>query len=1095
MSSLTEQQRRAVELIDHNMLVSAGAGSGKTHVLVERYLNILRCKPDLRVSNIIAVTYTKKAAQEMRTRLKAGMQRLMETAEIEEERQRWAMHRTEVDAARIGTIHSLCESVLKAFPAEARIDPKCEVLDDIESAEIIDECINTALLESVNDSTDALIFNYQVEEIRRLIASVIRQYPQFKDALVAVPNWNDDDALLEHVLGLLRPYQALAARRLLSNKDIPSLIAQLESTEIDRSDAKIYEVRRNVLAAFAEAFAQEPNDQTFTLLKRAAKSIDLRFGKRTPEVAACKEILGAIRDLADIHFKAIPDGAADNEQQGFNCLRQIISLSARAHELFTAAKLTQQKLDFNDLIERTYELLKQPESAARKHFNKELHAVLVDEFQDTNPMQSRLISMMCGIETRLFVIGDDKQSIYKFQGADVSVFNQWRRWLTASEGRLVEDIQIQGPRCVNTLDISFRSHPDIVSFVNSSFQNMLPAIEGAPQYHASYQPLNPFRTKDSDLPRIDLLYCNAENEEGASIQSESARLEAQALACWIIQKVADAAPVHDKHGGGNRPIKYGDFAVLVQKNDNFSVIEGALASRNIPFVTMGGSSFLSSQEVFDIENLLSFLSCPDDDQALVGVLRSPMFGIADDSIHALLMDRRLSSVWRQIKLAAEKGTDPLLSSARIKLSRLLLRARRIPLDQLLREALTATNIDVVLLAAPGGKQRSRNIWAMLNLAAENSHCSIDDFLARIRAMRELKSKQHAAPVDCGDAVKLMTIHASKGLEFAAVALPLLGQNAGSVKGKLLFHREYGLAFDTTRDGKETKPAFFEVSKLIERDMSIADKKRLFYVAMTRARDYLGLFLNPEPNNTESFDKWLKECLPADTTNTCTEMQLDKAAVLEWENDCALTNVSPKSSPQIQDGSLIEPMHDAVPNEQPIKFERLIRVTDGKREENYYPTLLGTFFHEIMQRIATTLQRPRATDLQDIILSEPFEIVDIQLAQKLVKDAGGLTETFWGSDLHVLMDKARKRLYEVPYFILDDGKLHSERPDLLMLDENGKWHIVDYKTDEVTAETQATHLKHHTEQLNKYKDHLGQISNIECDCWVYFARTGKLHAIS
>jgi ATP-dependent exoDNAse (exonuclease V) beta subunit len=267
------------------------------------------------------------------------------------------------------------------------------------------------------------------------------------------------------------------------------------------------------------------------------------------------------------------------------------------------------------------------------------------------------------------------------------------------------------------------------------------------------------------------------------------------------------------------------------------------------------------------------------------------------------------------------------------------------------------------------------------------------------------------------------------------------------------------------------------------------------VAMTRARDYLGLFLNPEPNNTESFDKWLKECLPADTTNTCTDMQIDKAAVLEWENDCALTNVSPKSSPQIQDGSLIEPMHDAVPNEQPIKFERLIRVTDGKREENYYPTLLGTFFHEIMQRIATTLQRPRATDLQDIILSEPFEIVDIQLAQKLVKDAGGLTETFWGSDLHVLMDKARKRLYEVPYFILDDGKLHSERPDLLMLDENGKWHIVDYKTDEVTAETQATHLKHHTEQLNKYKDHLGQISNIECDCWVYFARTGKLHAIS
>src|SRR4029453_2877915 len=176
MSKLTEQQKRAVQSIESNVLVSAGAGSGKTHVLVERYVEILRKSPHLSATDLIAVTYTKKAAREMRMRVKMRMETLVHEASSGEEQERWARLRQEVDNARIGTIHSLCESLLKAFPAEAGVDPQFQVLDDLEAAELLDSSIEMALLGAQTDSTShhELMASYPIDTVKEWVSQLMR---------------------------------------------------------------------------------------------------------------------------------------------------------------------------------------------------------------------------------------------------------------------------------------------------------------------------------------------------------------------------------------------------------------------------------------------------------------------------------------------------------------------------------------------------------------------------------------------------------------------------------------------------------------------------------------------------------------------------------------------------------------------------------------------------------------------------------------------------------------------------------------------------------------------------------------------------------
>ncbi len=1116
MSKLTEQQRTAVESVDRNVLVSAGAGSGKTHVLVERYVESLRRSPDLSPGDLIAVTYTKKAASEMRMRVKMRMEDLVREAQSGEERQRWTIHRQEVDGARIGTIHSLCESLLKAFPAEAGCDPQFQVLEDLEAAEILESTIEEALLGPEPNSTfqRELMESYPIDNIKEWVSSLMRSSLQFEAACRTIPSLTDHD-LQRHVDKLLTSLWRSAAREIFAGSRINDLLEEMDSPLLP-DGSKLVPMRQDVLRLASAADDLSGSDQGLKecigCLQALDKAVDLRLGGKDDASktvkAALKEIRGLVRDALD----GVPDGLVESDALAIAHIRALISVTESALAIYNREKGHAQKLDFNDLIRHTYDLLSRPGSAARSYYSGHTAAVLVDEFQDTNTIQSDILAMLAGPSTRLFLIGDDKQSIYKFQGADVSTFNRWRDHFRAigstgrAEGR--DDI-IYGPCSVERLDVSFRSHPEVVRFVNSVFEKLLAGGETAIQtFEARHQALQSARTADDDRERVEIVILDAATEDEKPNSQLCRDFESRAIADWILEKVTRGGLVEEKNGK-TRPIEFGDFAVLVPRNADFAPIARVLAQAGIPYVATGGAGFLERQEVYDIENFLRFLSCPTDSHSLLGVLRSPMFALSDDVLHSLA-SRKPGSLWRAAQGAADSGEAgyvflrPLVAALR----RFLMLAKRVSLPELLRAIIRDTNYDIAIVGVPNSHTRSRNLWKLVSMATEREYMSPGEFAQCLESMRDLKVKQLLAPVDSGNSVKLMTIHSSKGLEFPAVIVAVLGTDAAKVRGKLRIHKDYGIALDCTRSG-EDKPAFFRAASLIEERMAVAEGKRLLYVAMTRARDYLALFLDKRARNVPSFRSWLDEvlslklsgdCVAAGSYSLTVRSGTGRYLVSRVDSESAGGAVQPQTSPHrtgeavipAMNTDLIEQFESAI-TEPPIPWQEILRVTPGGAE--LPRTLTGRFFHALMERFCQRLKvLPRAV-LEAVACSEAIGVVHKAMIKELVDAAEPLLEKFYSSPLFDLMQTAQAVFSEPPYVLVASDRARvSRRPDLLLEDAEGQWHVIDFKTDRFSADQIEHQAKSHRRQLETYAEDIKTLTEVVVRKSVYFAEHGILYEL-
>ncbi len=1136
MTGLTDEQRLAVESIDRNVLVSAGAGSGKTHVLVERYIEILRRQPELMVSNLVAVTYTTKAANEMRSRLKARIQELF-AASSGEQRTRWMECLAAVDGARIGTIHSLCESVLRAFPVEAAIDPRFEVLSDLERAELLNESFELAIHEVVPDQSEPyeLLLSFPVEQIRTWVNAFIGSILQFHEAEERLVGLTDDQ-LEAHCRQLMDLQYRRVLDTIRSDMRLPGLFAYLEDHPMPQAE-KLDGYRRSVLSLslpLRNAGPAKAGLDDRAQLRRNVLDLfevcDLKVGVAGGNSEQAKELRAVIRTLKELiqeEMQSVPGDVGEVDLLSFRLLRGLLTLAKSVLSRYQEAKQAGMRLDFNDLIWAAFQVLVKDGSQARKFFNESIAAVLVDEFQDTNRLQAKLISLLSGERTRLFLIGDDKQSIYKFQGADVSIFNEWRGLLGGGD---VADrpVRFSGGGLLINLSKSFRSHPALVGFVNSVFERLFQEASAdatAPiPYKARFQPLAPHRQDSSNNERVELVLFDAHDEAGERQSDEAKRVEAQTVAAWIAEKVLRGDSIFDKASGEERPIKFGNFAVLVQHNREFRTLEDALSAVGIPFVTLAASGFLKRQEIYDLESVLRFLWSPADSHALIGALRSPMFGIGDDLLHSLKFEYG-GALWSAVKLASREnpGGSPELERAARILSTLLELSASAPLSELVRRIITSTNYDIVLMAVPGGKQRSRNLWKLASLAGEYSQLSIKEFVSVLDDMRELNVKQSNAPLDAGDSVKLMTIHGSKGLEFPAVALPFLAADIFGKPRKVLFHREYGVAFDITRDVKDQKPALYLASRWLEQDMEKAERKRLLYVAMTRPRDYLAMFMEIGAPNKESFRKWLSAVLAIDVDNHTTEDGL-----LQLRGSGGLTSYRVRSMvrPEIVDccaelrrklsdraeqearnqrdepggaaGESLDMVAPLVLEAVDVKssWQELLRVTPAKSDEGLEPTIAGTFFHEAMQHYSRQLEPLSNATLVELAGGHGIGIVHAGRLQQLLKDGQELLDRFRDSELFSLMLTARKRIHEAPYTLADSsGNVTVGRPDLLLQSHSGEWYVIDYKTDHFKIEEIDSQVRRHREQLANYVEHIERLTGVRAKPALYFAQHGLLKEIS
>jgi ATP-dependent helicase/nuclease subunit A len=835
MSELTwtHEQHSAIFLHDRNLAVSAGAGSGKTHILTRRFVELLHARPDWRLNQIVAITFSNRAAGEMRDRVR-GL--ILERAG---EDVFWQQRLNEMDSARISTIHSLCARLLRANAAEAGVDPDFAVLEEADATILREQAIEDTLA-ALTAERDPAAPGLPAEPARlRHALELASQHP------FAPP----DDPALERWQRRYDEISHLTARAVCAHP-----AANAMQTLRPPADDRIGDMALAAQRALAMLAAPHNSAQVAEALQ-ALNALKLQGGR--PAAWGGKEMLDdakaqikALREMTDAAWKALgpPLGAHDEHAAALLAGWQHVLEIFRS--AYSQRKRAQAALDFDDLELLTRVLLQDDAVAARYCAPEagEFQHVMVDEFQDTSRAQWDIIQRLAPpvLPGRLFIVGDPRQSIYAFRGADPTVFEEAEAAICAAGGQSL------------SLDTSFRTHQPLVACFNHLFAGVLQRDETS--LSARYQcrfgaPMRAQRhSAPSPEPTLELFLFDRDSAAvSPPPNAETVRLwEARVLADHITGLLGGGRTIFDRQARIERPATCGDIALLLRRMSNAAVLEGALRDRGLPFITLGGRAYYDRPEVWDCIHLLTVLERPTDDLALASLLRSPMFSFSDDGLFALRLPRagtpapeRLWDALYQRDAWLPDADQPRAAFAREALAQLRARAGRVSIAELLESALDHTGYLAALSAMRDGARRRANVEKLLDQALRfgRSGRSVGAFVRALGKLSALDVRESEAALSVEGALRILTIHASKGLEFPIVIVADAGaQGKGSDPPSLLFDPELGWVCRPDGQASDDVPLPFAYrhAKVMRGLREQAESRRIFYVAATRAQDLLVL---------------------------------------------------------------------------------------------------------------------------------------------------------------------------------------------------------------------------------------------------------------
>jgi ATP-dependent helicase/nuclease subunit A len=829
---LTAEQRAAVDA-PGSVVVRAGAGSGKTAVLVARYVRLVCDEPaPLDVAQVLAVTFTEKAAAEMRGRIRAAIAARL-VAVPPAARPRLLRTQRALASARIGTIHALAASVLRSAPLESGSPPGAAVLDEIDGPAWVEREVQRMLLArlragdaDVRRCADAWGFGLTeasglvsvtsdvlAELARRgvgvaaLAPALVRQEAAAADA--AADLRRDAGYVIALVDGWLALDDAASART-------PAAKAALA---VMRERWPDWRMRLAALAAGGGAAE--------LLVLRDFPSVAGKAFRQRPEWKACADLLTfASQDGTPRFGGAIP--AAAGCGHGLPLAAAFTRVIEHVDAGLAEAKRRDGVLTFDDLISGARRLLaEQPGAAAALVEN--VRAILVDEFQDTDPAQVDLVRRLAAGGAELFVVGDEKQSIYRFRGAEVELFAALR----AELGR------------ERTLADNFRSRPPLLAFVNGLAARVFAAGDDAAPWRVRWSPEQRLRARrpaaaTADLPcvRVKSLINQIADGDTDLLAAPARALEARVIAATITELFTEEW-------------KPGEVAVLLPALTQVKAYEYALRRWAIPYEVVRGRGFHQCQEIRDLVHLLAAVVDDADGLALAGALRSPIFALSDETLARLAdhpggLERRFSGAEACAELAPEERAQ--VAAARDLLVDLRTARDRVPAADLLARAVAATHLESVLLAQFHGAQKVANVRKLIAQAralGEGRFVGAAEFVARARRLCASESREPEAPRlgDDLDAVQVMTVHQAKGLEFPVVIVADLGREAiRDYRSPVVVDRRCGiLASATFGAGRHRLPnRLIEAWRREDHDRADAERARLLYVACTRARDVLVL---------------------------------------------------------------------------------------------------------------------------------------------------------------------------------------------------------------------------------------------------------------
>ena len=1098
--------------MDRDICLTSGAGCGKTTVLTARFINALSASADTRVDELVAITFTDKAARQMRDRIRRACRVKMRRAETDAERRLWNQRLRDLDTARISTIHAFCGGLLRRHAVEAGIDPEFAVIEPLDAAPLLEAAVDDVLRQRLSDESDndirLLLDHYDLrtltKDVSKLVAEKrgwIQHYigsAQSLDAAKLVEQWrtHTQDALVR------------IARDEIANGPLGNSLAVLRRHAA--SDAEdIIEKKRRHLVEIADAFDSAGTaDETIHLFGELLQMRGSGGGKKAnwdeQDLKDVKEAMktGTVvrKELGELFTGegSIPEAAGQ-------LAVALIALTEDIVKTYDAAKAARHAMDFSDLELGALSLLAGDEGL-RREIAASCGHLLIDEFQDTSWLQVRLAELVCGeargmASPRLLVVGDAKQSIYRFRAAEVEQFERFRETFPASD-RL-------------DLDISFRSHAGIVDFLNHFCNRFGGRLANQ---------LKPQRTTEPGQPCVEFLFVRPDDEPSGKLTGKQSRpAEATAVARRLRSLLEEKTPcVWDARGKQWRGPQRRDIAMLFRASTDMRLYEDALLDEGIPYYVVSGGGFYGRQEIVDLRNLLTALTEPADEVALLGVLRSGMFSITDETLYWLCREPRSrpGQLWSRLRTATDQegitgAQRERIAFAAETLTDLRSLVDRLPVAALLIEALRRTGYDAVTAALFDGRRRAGNLRRFVEHARKFDAAGaggLAEFTERIDKLVGDKTREEQAPTqgESDDVVRLMTIHAAKGLEFPIVVLVDLNRRAPT-RGEPIatLHDQFKIAVKVRgEDDSLTGTLPHRIVKRLDHQANREEEHRLLYVAATRAEDML-IVAGAGPIEKTS---WLAELddrlelhlaeqehdrdLPFGEHSRASRVRIVFAAALRSDSPSRGT-----AGPKLFEAG--------VP--QPAKLERLLKGADpaaaadiltacgpapavnrvrfgakelslafagqrplvmgnrpvfvGESDAALSPSARGIVLHRALQEYRWT--GPEEADQLVRQAAAALDVVGDETVDLLMRDLRDQLSRLAKTQLHATIAASPDRRAEAAFLLaMGDARVRGVI-DLMYRDADGAWWVLDYKSDRVRADQVEAAVEKYKLQIQLY----------------------------
>lgn len=853
MFTFTKDQKTALDF-PGNVIISAGAGSGKTRVLVEKYFRLLVDQhPDWPVESVVAITFTRKAASELKSRIIARVLGELEKPGISEDRRaRLIQVRADVGAAPIGTIHTFCGRILKEFAFDARLNPDFAIVEGARESALKLNAARNAVADATADAGG------------ELYTALL--------ALLNVMSPSTLHALLARMLGSRTAFFQPAYRFVtLSPEELYQELQEFHADyagEIRRSLAKEWhtiflELERKcgagkvkeLVATALEQWPENPADEWGTcaeLLENfitTALTKDLSCRKAEFKKAGIEEYDGirtTIEELVGRYKSSCVEDLGNEDLQNLVLSRNLARLFLHTAELYgqlrggEADEDEAQLLDYADM-EILSEKLVKDNSRMGRLLRERYRYLIIDEFQDTSQQQWNILQALCMeneevmLPDRLFVVGDRKQGVYGFREANVALFSQVHRLITTTNATWNDSLGGV------TMASNFRTDACPLNTINQVFERVLSSVDN--EYGVEFEPLELMRTANEGC--VDYLLAEpGENPETGEEIKQTVEMRRQQEATLVAAHISRLIASGDA--------KPADIVILCRKRSTFQPFESALQAQQIPVVTQQGVNMFHQPELADAVAALNAVVYPHRDLLFVHYLRSPGVGFTDDLLLKISRSPGRSFYEKAKLVLVEKNYrlddewHPITSSEVERLTfalQTLDRARALVGESaphtVVSFVLEQLGLRILARSSYRGDQAVANLDKLLDVARASESLSFEDFLDYVESEGQ-NDRGTAESVDMitADAVKIMTIHAAKGLEFPVVYLPDLNSGVSGPGEQASGDGQNWMTLRLSADLRNGNVFLSDYFRMRAEQQSMAEERRVFYVAMTRCERHL-----------------------------------------------------------------------------------------------------------------------------------------------------------------------------------------------------------------------------------------------------------------